>query len=556
MSRNQKKCQAHGQLEILSEVDFVVVGGGSAGCLLANRLSEDPKNRVALIEAGSYDLRPSIHIPAGFIHLMTNASVNWMFSTCPQEGLGNRVINMPRGRVLGGTSAINGMLYVRGQAEDFDDWEKAGNTGWSFADVLPYFKRSVQSQLEAYEPDPAYQGQSGEMHVSPPRTTYNVLDRFISSAAHLGYERNPDYNGARQNGFAYFQLNQRQGLRHSSYRAFIAPVRNRSNLLVFSKTAVKNLCFAKDERTVTGVIVCHNSKRKIVKARREVILSAGAFGSPQLLELAGIGQENRLKSLGITPRINLPAVGENLTDHFLTRLTFELTSADSLNTLLRGFGFVREVAKFLLKRRGALTMPAGIVGGFVASKLASDNRPDIQFHVAHASFADPAKRIFDKFPALSVGPCQLRPHSRGSSHIVSSNSTIAPEIDPRYLSEEIDRFILLEGLKIARDIMAADPIKPIVKKEARPGKDILEDEELLDFARQTGNTVYHPVSTCRMGPADQAGHVVTPDLKVRGINRLRVADASIMPTIVSGNTHACTMMIAEKASHLILEKQH
>ena len=214
MSRNKKKCQAHEQLETLSEVDFVVVGGGSAGCVLANRLSENTKNRVALIEAGSSDLRPSIHIPAGFIHLMTNPSVNWMFSTLPQEGLGNRVINMPRGRVLGGTSAINGMLYVRGQAEDFDDWEKAGNTGWSFANVLPYFKRSVQSQFEEFGRDPAYQGQSGEMHVSQPRTTYNVLDRFISSAEHLGYNRNPDYNGARQNGFAYFQLNQRQGLRH------------------------------------------------------------------------------------------------------------------------------------------------------------------------------------------------------------------------------------------------------------------------------------------------------------------------------------------------------
>ena len=554
MSKGPNQFQTQKQLDTLSEVDFIVVGGGSAGCVLANRLSEDPKNIVALVEAGSSDINPSIHIPAGFINLMTNPSVNWMFSTLPQEGLCNRVVKMPRGKVLGGTSAINGMLYVRGQAEDFDGWSNAGNTGWSFKDVLPYFKRSVQCQFKGAQPDSEYQGRSGEMYVSPPRSTYDVLDRFISSAQNCGYNKNPDYNGAEQNGFAYFQLNQKDGLRHSSYRAFIAPVRNRRNLTIFSKTSVENLCFSEDERTVTGVVVCHNSKRKILKARREVILCAGAFGSPQLLELSGIGQANRLKSLGITPRINLPAVGENLADHFLTRLTFELTSADSLNTSLLGFGILREVTKFLLNRNGALTMPAGIVGGFVASNIARDNRADIQFHVAHASFSNPAKRIFDKFPAISIGPCQLRPHSRGSSHIVSSDPYAAPEIDPRYLTEELDRSVLLEGIKIARQIMATDPIKAIVKREVRPGGNFLDDDALLDLPNKTGNTVYHPVSTCRMGPPDQADNVLTPDLKVRGIDKLRIADASIMPTIVSGNTHASTMMIAEKASDLILEK--
>ena len=535
------------------EADFIVVGAGSAGCILANRLSENPRNSVILLEAGTADTHPFIHIPAGFVHLMTNPSLNWMLSTCPQENLNNRTINMPRGKVLGGTSSINGMLYVRGQARDFDDWAKAGNTGWSFADILPYFKKSVQSHLEPGNIDHDFHGRTGEMHVSAPRTTYAVLDRFIEAAGQCGHRTNADYNGERQDGFSYFQLAQKNGFRHSSYQAFIAPVLKRRNLKIFRKSQVAELCFAEDGRTTTGVILEQNGNRSFIKARREVILCAGAFGSPQILELSGIGQADRLRSLGIVPRVNLPAVGEHLADHFLTRLTWSITTTDSLNTSLSGFGLVQEALKFLFRRTGALTMPAGIVGGFVASRFSPDGRPDIQYHAAHASFANPAKRIFDKFPALSVGPCQLRPHSRGYTHICSADPNVPPEIDPRYLDQEMDRLVLLEGVRMIRHIMNAEPIRTIVKSEVRPGPDCVSDDELLDFIKQTGNTVYHPVSSCRMGPSGQSDHVVTPDLKVKNVDNLRVADASVMPFITSGNTNAPTMMIAEKAAELILK---
>ena len=538
---------------IMAVADFIIIGAGTAGCVLANRLSENPRNSVVLIEAGKADNHPFIHIPAGFVNLMTNQSLNWMLSTCEQEILNNRIMNMPRGKVLGGTSAINGMLYVRGQAQDYDGWAQAGNKGWSFEEVLPYFKKSVQTDFGQSRHDEGFHGELGELHISPPRTTYAVLDQFIEAAGRRGYRPYADYNGNSQDGFNYFQLAQKNGLRHSSYQAFVAPViKKRQNLMQLSSAHVLAICIADDGQTIRGVEIEHKGKKKVIQANREVVLCAGAFGSPQILELSGIGDATRLKSMGIKPRINLPSVGEHLADHFLTRLTFELSTGDSLNTSLSGLGLIKEILRFAVIRRGAMTMPAGIVGGFVASRFADNNCPDIQFHIAHASFANPAKRVFDSFPALSIGPCQLRPHSRGYSHIQSADPKLSPEINPRYLSAEIDQQILLEGIKIARKIMETEPIKSVVQSEARPGADCITDDELLAFVKETGNTVYHPVSTCRMGPKEQNNHVVTPDLRVRDTDGLRVADASVMPFITSGNTNAPTMMIAEKAADLIL----
>ena len=538
---------------IMAVADFIIVGAGTAGCILANRLSEHPKNSVILVEAGKADTHPFIHIPAGFVNLMTNKSLNWMLATCEQKQLNNRIMNMPRGKVLGGTSAINGMLYVRGQAQDYDGWAQAGNKGWSFSEVLPYFKKSVRTHFGQFQHDEGFHGESGELHISPPRTTYAVLNQFIEAAGQKGYRPYADYNGHRQDGFNYFQLSQKNGLRHSSYQAFVAPViKKRQNLTKLSSAHVMSIRFADDGQTVTGVEIEHEGKKKIIHANREVVLCAGAFGSPQLLELSGVGDATRLQSIGIKPRINLPSVGEHLADHFLTRLTFELSAGNSLNSLLSGFGLIKEILRFVVSRKGAMTMPAGIVGGFVASRFSDDNCPDIQFHIAHASFANPAKRVFDSFPGLSIGPCQLRPHSRGYTHIKSADPKLSPEINPRYLSAEIDQQVLLEGIRIARKIMETEPMKSVVQSEIRPGADYITDDELLAFVRETGNTVYHPVSTCRMGPKEQNNHVVMPDLRVRGADRLRVADASVMPSITSGNTNAPTMMIAEKAADLIL----
>ena len=526
------------------EFDFVIVGGGSAGCVLANRLSADPQFTACLLEAGGEDRNPLIHIPAGYVKTMVDPAINWMFDTSPDEKTGNRPIPVPRGKVLGGSSAINGMLYVRGQAADYDTWGQMGCRGWSYSDVLPYFKRSENREQGGDE----FHGTGGPLNVTNTTVTYETLDKVIDAAGELGYPTHVDYNGADQEGFAYYQVTQRNGKRFSAKNAYLDPVRHvRKNLHVETHAFAQRV-IVENGRAV-GVAYLKNGKEQIVRARKEVIVSAGAVQSPQLLELSGIGQGELLQKLGIDVVHELKGVGENLQDHYISRLSWRLDGLDSLNQLTRGPRLVMEALKFFVQRKGALTMPAGIIAGFVKSRPELQD-PDIQFHIAHATFANPHKRVFDKFPGITIGPCQLRPESRGYLHALSPDMAVKPDIQPNFLATRTDCEVHVAGLKIGRDLMAGSVLGPHAAEELSPGVEVADDEALLEHARQTGATLYHPVGTYKMGTDAMA--VVDPSLKVIGLDALRVADASIMPNLVSGNTNAPTMMIAEKAADMIL----
>ena len=523
--------------------DYIIVGAGSAGCVLANRLSEDPSNSVLLLEAGGPDDNPWIHIPVGYFKTLHNPETDWRYRTEPDTGLGGRSLDWPRGKTLGGSSAINGLLYIRGHHSDFDHWRQLGNQGWSYEDVLPLFRRAENQERGGDE----YHGDQGPLSVSNMRIHREICDRFIDAAVELGIPRNDDFNGAEQEGAGYFQLTARDGRRCSTAVGYLHPVRHRQNLTVVTHAHVKRIAFA--DRRATAVVYERDGIDQQANARSEIVLSAGAIGSPQILMISGVGPGHHLAEHGIEVVHDLPGVGENLQDHLQVRMVFKTSKPITLNDQLRNpLRKAMMGIEYALRRTGPLTMGASQACAFVRTRpdLVA---PDIQFHVQPLSADKPGEGTHN-FSAFTSSTCQLRPESRGRILLKSANPHDHPAIHPNYLDTEVDRWTAVEGIKLSRKIMSANAIAPLIKEEHLPGAHIISDEDLLAAAREICQTIYHPTSTCKMGQDPTA--VVDDKLRVHGIDGLRVADASIMPTIVSGNTNAATIMIGEKASDLIL----
>lgn len=526
--------------------DYIVVGAGSAGCTVANRLSADPQNDVLVLEAGGKDSNIWIHIPVGYAKTLDMPGLNWRFDSEPEERTHNRKIPIPRGKVLGGSSSINGLLYVRGQHQDYDHWAQLGCAGWSFEQCLPYFKKSENFERGGDD----LRGSGGPLNVMDMPSRHELLDAWIEAGAEAGYPKNPDYNGASQEGFGYYQVTQKRGRRWSAAKGYLAPALERPNLTLEMEAHTTRLLM--EGKRCVGVEVRQRGQTRTFRAGREVVLAAGAIQSPQILELSGIGQADYLKGLGVDVVHDLPGVGENHHDHYLSRPMWRLTKNVSINNDARGLRLVGEVFKYAVARKGLLTFPAGVVHGFVKTRPELET-PDVQFHIAHASITDIKTRALEKEPGMTAAPCQLRPQSRGSVHIKSSDPMEAPRIVCNFLKEYEDQQAMIGGLKIARQLVEQPALKPYVKFEITPGDDCRTDDELLDFALRTGATVYHPVGACKMGPEGDRMAVVDPRLRVNGISGLRVADGSIMPQLVSGNTNAPIIMIGEKAAAMILE---
>ncbi|MGB7301801.1 MAG: GMC family oxidoreductase N-terminal domain-containing protein [Burkholderiaceae bacterium] len=529
--------------------DYVVVGAGTAGSVVAGRLSESGKYSVCVLEAGPRDSNPFIHIPAGVLYTLRNPAINWMYQGVGSPGLNGRAINHARGKTLGGSGSINGHIYNRGQHTDFDAWAAMGNPGWAYDDVLPYFKKS-ENKIGAG--DSGFHGSDGPFTVTDIDETDPLCDAFIRGAGSIGIPNNPDYNGSRQEGIAYAQRSVHRGRRVSPARAFLYPAMKRSNVRVITEAFVQKVLI--EARQATGVIVKVGGREAgahTIRARREVVLCAGAIASPQLLHLSGVGASNHLQSIGVPVVHHLPGVGENFRDHYAVRSVVRIQNMATINERVRGLPLVREVLKYLVTRRGALALTPTLVYCFWKSSPVIEHG-DIQLTFTPASYPDGVQSGLDRFPGATVACWQHRPQSVGYVRAVSADPFEQPEIQANFLAEAQDRQVLLAAMRLSRQILNSTPFKPYVANEIWPGDNRQSDDELLDHAQRTGNTAYHPVGTCRMGPQDDDNTVVDSHLRVHGIEGLRVADASVMPMIPSANVNASTLMIGEKAADMML----
>ena len=535
-------------MDTLAEYDYIVVGAGTAGCLMANRLSEDPNVSVALLEAGGRDNYIWVHIPVGYLYCHGNPRVDWGFKTAEEEGLNGRSLNYPRGKVIGGCSSINGMIYMRGQARDYDLWRQYGNPGWAWDDVLPYFLKH-EDQL-AMDPD-TFDGlheRGGEWRIENARVRWDILEAWADAAEQAGIPRISDFNRGDNEGSSYFQVNQKKGVRWNTGKAFLKPALDRRNLSIVTHAMVERLLF--DRKRVSGVEMRRNGTAMKLGAKREVILCSGAIGSPQILQLSGIGPGEVLQRNGINVTHEHAGVGANLQDHLQLRCAYKVKGVKTLNETSQTLWHKAKIAlEYGLNRSGPMSMAPSQLGTFAKSDPSRETA-NLQYHIQPLSlnkFGEP----LDPFPAFTASVCNLRPISRGWVHIQSPDPAAHPQIKPNYLAEPEDRQVAADAIKLTRRIVGQPAMQRYQPEEFRPGPEVKTDEELAIAAGDIGTTIFHPVGTCRMGSDD--GAVVDPRLRVNGVQGLRVADASVMPTITSGNTNAPTLMVAEKGAAMIIE---